>query len=121
MYHQILLGFNIHFLIPYLLTVLAIIFDILALIPFYNFLNPVKHRLGLNTISPKTWKWFFAIRFTLIFVGHPYEFKQLQAIVHDDSLLTIAVINMILLFQGPSHIATFLYTSRVSSYQNTAT
>lgn len=117
LYHQILLGFNIHFLIPYLLNVLTIIFDILALIPFYNFLNPHKHRLGLDSLSPKTWKWLFAIRFALIFVGHPYEFKQMQAIVHDDFLLTIAVLNIILLFQGPSYIATFLYTSRVNAYQ----
>lgn len=117
MYHQILLGFNIHFLIPYLLNVLAIIFDILALIPFYNFLNPDKHRLGLNTISPKTWKWFFAIRFALIFVGHPYEIKQLQATLHNDFLLTAAIVNIILLSQGPSYVATFLYTHRASSYK----
>ncbi len=107
-YYQILLGFSNIFLIGYLLNLLAIIFDLLAVVPFYNFLNPLKHRIGQKSISSGTWKWFFVIRFALIFVGHAYAFKEIQAILHDDRFVTLAVINLMLLFYAPSYWANFI-------------
>ena len=121
LYYRILLGFNIVFLVPYLLNVLSIIFDILALIPFYNFLNPAKHRVGVDLVSAQAWKWLFAIRFVLIFVGHPYGLKTLQSMLHSDWILSVAVGNILLLFQGPSYISTFIYAYRASSYQKSLT
>ncbi len=108
-YYQILLGFTNIFLIPYLLNLLAILFDLLAVVAFYNFLNPSKHGIGEKSISPQSWKWFFIIRLSLVFVGHAYAFKEIQAILHDDRWVTLAVVNLMLLFYAPSYLASFLF------------
>ena len=108
-YYQTLVSFHAVFLIPYLLNWLSIILDICAIVPFYNFLNPVKHRIGKNSISPNTWKWFFGIRFALIFVGHNFESKELQSMTQNDFWLTLTVITSMALIEGPSHVAVFFY------------
>ncbi len=112
LYYQILLGFTNIFLIPYLLNLLAIIFDLLAIAPFYNFLNPSKHRIGEKSISLGTWKWFFVIRFALLFVGHTYALKEIQAVLHDDRWVALAIVNLMLLFYVPSYFANFLFIAQ---------
>ncbi len=112
-YHQILIGFDLIFLIPYLLNLLAIIFDILAIMPFYNFLYPRKNLIGTKHISLTAWRWFFAIRFILIFIGHTYEMKQTQAILNNDIFVALSILVIMLLLYGPSYYANF-----VLAYQN---
>lgn len=109
LYYRILIGFNNIFLIPYLLSVLVLILDVLALVPFYNYLDPVRNTVGAKVISAQGWKWFFAVRFALAFVGHPYDLKQLQAIFRNDVWAGLAVLNILFVFYGPSHFAAFFY------------
>ncbi len=108
-YYQILLGFNTVFLIPYLLNLLAVILDILAIIPFYNFLDHQKHLIGCKSISPNSWTWFFAIRFALIFVGRSYEIKEIQSLLQNDVVVTLCILSSLIFLEGPSHLAVFLY------------
>lgn len=118
-YYEILLGFDVFFLIPYLLNFLAVLFDILALIPFYNFLDPIKHKLLEKSISAATWKWFFTIRLTLLLFGHAYDMKQLQALAQEGWGIPLAVLSVLFIFQAPSHIAIFIYSYRRQKFLST--
>lgn len=117
-YYQILLSFNTIFLIPYLLNLLAIILDILAVFPFFNYLNPQKNFIWEKHISTNFWKWFFAIRLSLLFLGRSFESKELQSILHNDIRVTLTIIIAMLIIEGPSHIAVFLFAHRQKSNQN---
>ncbi len=103
------MGFDVSFMIPYLSSILAVILDILIVVPFYNFLNPAKHQWGLKHISQNTWKVIIVIRFILIFIGHDYDLKQIQAMIYHDLQVSLSIVNILLLLYAPSYLASFIY------------
>ena len=111
-YYQILVGFNSLFLVNYLLHVLAIIFDIIAIIPFYNYIKPESAILTSRYFSSWVWKWLLAIRVGLLVVGHSYDYKQLQSIYLDNYLITFIAASLSILLYAPSYYANFIIAYR---------
>ncbi|MCB9771291.1 MAG: hypothetical protein H6754_01905 [Candidatus Omnitrophica bacterium] len=120
LYYTILISFDSVFLVGYLLNIVAVLFDILAIIPFYCFLKPT-HAVHIERFfSRKTWQWFFLFRIILIFVGHNFDVKQIQALFHTDIRIALSVINIILILHLPSYITTFLYAFRQPTLPQTS-
>jgi hypothetical protein len=111
-YYQALAGFSTFFLIHYLLNVLAIMLDIVAIIPFYNFIKPDSMAITKRYFSPDTWKWLFAIRIALLLVGHSYDHKQLQAVLRDDLLISASVLILLAILYAPSYFTNFVFAYR---------
>ncbi len=111
-YYQALAGFSTFFLIHYLLNVLAIMLDMVAVIPFYNFIKPDSMVTTLRYFSPDTWKWLFAIRIALLLVGHSYDHKQLQAVLRDDLLVSAYVLILLAILYAPSYFTNFVFAYR---------
>lgn len=111
-YYQALAGFSSFFLIHYLLNVLAILLDVIAIIPFYNFIKPDSMETTKRYFSPDIWKWIFALRIALLLVGHSYDHKQLQAILRDDLLISASVLNLLAILYAPSYYTNFIFAYR---------
>lgn len=112
LYYQTLVSFNYFFLIHYLLNVLALILDIIAIIPFYNFIKPDSAATIKRYFSSSIWKWLFALRLALLIVGHSFDQKQIQAVVRDDLWVSISVLNLLVLLYAPSYFTNFVFAFR---------
>jgi len=105
-YYRFLLAFKPYFLIPYCLHLLYILVTLLSLLPFYSFFT------GMPTFSRQFARWLFWIRLGLEFFGRSYDIKNLQALVHHNTLLPWIVGAAYLFFISGSYCAHFRYAFR---------
>jgi len=111
-YYQVLIGFNTFFVLHYLFNTLALILDIIAIIPFYNYIKPQATVITARYFSSGIWKWLLALRIGLLVVGRSYDFKQIQSIYRDDLLITFILITGMILLYAPSYYANFIFAYR---------
>jgi hypothetical protein len=102
-YYKILIGFQNLWIFAFLLNALAVIFDVLAILMFWAFVE------NKPLLSARTWKYFFVLRFAFFVTGHAYDFKAIQSLMHHDLWVAISAANFMLIIQAPSYIANYLY------------
>ena len=108
-YYKILVAFHTFFMVAFLLNALTVIFDVLAIFPFYGFVD------GKKLLSARTWKCFFVLRSIFFITGHSYASKELLSLLHHDSWAVLSFMNLMAVLYLPSYIATFLYAFSKSS------
>jgi len=102
-YYKILIGFQILAVVPFFLNALAVIFDVIAILPFWGFVEREK------IFTSHIWQWFFAVRLALLLTGHAYDYKEIQSLFHQDLKVALSVINITLIIHTPSYLANFFY------------
>lgn len=105
-YYQVLMAVDIWFLYPYLLNALAIILNIVTLIPLALLIR------GIYILSPRFWGYFMFLRILLEFFGKSFEIKFLQSLFYQDRVAVWASLGMLITLTLPSYIGLFLYAFR---------
>jgi len=109
LYYQILIAFDIHYLIPYCFNALSVLLNLTSLLPFYFFVcrNPF--------LSEKFCQWLLCFRLIFDLTGHSYEFQIIKSLNFQDKAASWAAIAVIVLFSLPSYVANYLYAFRRES------
>lgn len=103
LYYQILMAYNIYFLVPFCLNALSVILNILTLLPFYLFIRRI------NFLVPSFWQWLFIFRLAADITGRSYEFQFIKSLFYQDPQTGFSLISVYLLLVLPSYIALYLY------------
>ena len=110
LYYQILIAYHLRFLLSYCLNALAVILNALSILPLYLFVRQTY------VLSPGFWRGFFLLRLSLDLTAHSYDVNFLKSLFHQDTLLTLGVIAIIVVFNLPSYVALFLYAFRQKTH-----
>lgn len=102
-YYQVLIAFDSLFIVPFLLNALAVILDVLSLVPFYGFIE------GIAFLSKKFWRLVFMTRLVLALWGHSYDFQLIRSLSHENINNALAFVAVAILLNIPSYAAMFLY------------
>ena len=102
-YYQILIAFDIYFLIPYVLNAAAVLLNALSLIPFYGFL------FKIDILSKDFWKYILLARILADLTGHAYEWKLIKSLVRYDLQVALGFVSIAVMINLTSYLALFLY------------
>jgi len=108
-YYQALISFDRLFFLPYILNLAAVIFTILAVIPFYFY------AFNQQFLSPSFWRLFLVLRFSFDLTGHSYEFKAIKSLFYHDPSVALHFIFLVLVLYVPSYLAIFLLAKKQNS------
>lgn len=106
-YYQVLMAFDMGFIVPYLLNALSIILNTLSLLPLYGLMT------GRAFLRTRFWGYFLALRLLMDFFGKSFEFKLLKSYFFENPTTAWASIGMIVAFSLPSYIGIFVYATRL--------
>lgn len=103
MYYKILWSFNSWSIFLFLANALAIILNLLAVVPFVCFLE------NQTFLSRRFWQGHFVARLLLLGCGYSYALKEFQSYHHQQPTLSLSIALTAAILYLPSYIATFLY------------
>jgi hypothetical protein len=103
LYYHTLLAYDIYFLLVYLYSVLFIIFNMLAILPFFYFIYRVR------VMHPLFWQWLFLFRVVSAFLGQTYLLNTIKSLFYHDPWVAWSTIFTQAVIQIPSHVVFGLY------------
>ncbi len=106
LYYQILIAFDLYFLIIYCLSALSIIFDGLCLLPVYLFVYKIQF------LSKDFWRWILILRVAFNLTSRSYEFHFIRSLLYQDKYYAFLLVALIVIISIPSYIAHYLYAFR---------
>jgi len=102
-YYQILLAYADLFTIPFILAALSLIFNSLAILPLFLFIE------RKTLLTARIWKYFFIFRVILDALGKSYENQVLRSLFQDSVLIGGMAVCIMILLVLPSYLANYLY------------
>lgn len=109
-YHQILIAYDIAFLIPYCFNALSIIFNVLCIVPIYLFI------CRKNFLSLRFWRYIFILKVVFDIAGRPYETLFFKSLFHQSAREALNIIGILILIHLPAYIAICLYSFKKNYY-----
>ena len=103
LYFTILRAFDIVFYIPYLLTLLQIIFNVLSLVPLFLYIFHIRF------LDKKFWQYFLIFNFLFDVTGHSYEIQELIGMFHSSPRIALTVFLSSTIPYFPKYVVCYRY------------
>ena len=110
LYHHILIGYDILFLVAYCYNALSIVLNILSLVPFYLFIYKK------NFLTLHFWRCVFIFKIIFDFAGRPYETLFFRSLFYQSTKVALNALGLFILLHIPAYIAFVLYAFKKEYY-----
>jgi len=110
LYFFIMRSFDATFYLPYAITLIQIILNILHLLPLVLFIFRAR------AIPVEYWQFLFLARIIFDIIGHPYETSLLVSLYYAQPLLCLIILIQSISIYVPSYIICYRYAFRQDKY-----
>ena len=110
LYHQILIAYDIAFLVPYCFDALSIILNVFCIVPIYLFI------CRKNFLSLRFWRYIFLVKVIFDVAGKSYEMLFFKSLFYQSVPVALKIIGLIILVHLPAYIAISLYSFKKDYY-----